>query len=360
MSDGEAVTEKTTSKERWTGIIFTFLSTFFYGISNVAIRFMTVPDMVGGHVDYFWILFNKEAFGVAILLPWLFLRWMQGRFQYCSKRLVLYIILAAVLCQLIGAPLQVRGYAIIGFVIAVPVIQSSILLGVALLGYFFFGDSLSRQRKISIAILIVAVTILSIGKELTNVGGAHETNAVDAGLFLLVTAGAVIAGVAFSFYIVLLRFAIRKFWHDDNSTWLSFSFSQWVGHDYVKQPGKRLYSPFPVTLAMVLVLAVGTIIFGSFIFGKQGVSGFYNVPHAAWYAVLISGICNVTGFLFQVQGLRMTSAVQASLIAISQMILLSLIGYLFFGENALFTPLVMIGLGLTVCGVFMSASPEKT
>ena len=357
MSNGEPIPQKTAGRERWTGIVFAFLSTFFYGISNIAIRYMTVPDMVGGTVEHFWILFYKEVIGLSILLPWLFVRWMQGRFQYCSKRLVWYIILAAIVCQLIGAPLQVLGYAVIGFVIAVPVVQSSTLLGVALLGYFVFGDTISQRRKTAIAILIVAITILSVGKELTNIGSEQEANIVDAGLFLLVTAGAIVSGTTFAFYVVILRYAIRKFWHDDNSTWLSFSFSQWIGHDYVKEPGKRLYSPFPITLAMALVLAVGIVIFGAFIFCKQGVSGFSAVPQAAWYAVLVSGICNVTGFLFQVQGLRMTSAVQASLIAISQMLLLSLIGCLFFGE--IITPLVMVGLGLTVCGVFMSARPEN-
>ena len=359
MSNGEPVPAKTAERERWTGIIFTFLSTFLYGVSNVAIRYMTVPEMVGGNVDHFWILFYKEVIGLSLLLPWLLVRWGQGRFRFCSKRLVLYIIIAAVLCQLIGAPLQIWGYAVVGFVIAVPVIQSSILLGVALLGYFLFGDSLSRQRKIAIALLIVAVTILSIGKELSNAGEAHGKDTVNTGIFLIVAAGTAVAGIAFAIYVVMLRYAIRQFWHDDNSARLSFSFSQWVGHDYVKQPGKRLYSPFPITLSMALVLAVGIVIFGTFIYGRQGIAGFTAVPHAAWVAILISGVCNVTGFLFQVQGLRMTSAVQASLIAISQMLLLSLIGYLFFGETALFHPLVMIGLGLTVYGVLMSARPEE-
>jgi drug/metabolite transporter (DMT)-like permease len=81
------------------------------------------------------------------------------------------------------------------------------------------------------------------------------------------------------------------------------------------------------------------------------------VPDGAWRYVLISGVANMTGFFFQIQGLRMTSAVQASLIAVSQMVLMSLIGYLFFGEMV--NTLVMMGLGLTIYGVLMSAKPER-
>jgi len=358
MADGEgAVAGKKPGRERWAGIIFSFLSVLFYGVSNVIVRYLVDPNLVGGSIDHHWILFYKETFGFVILLPWLFLRWSQGRFQYCSKRLILYIIFAAVVCQLIGAQLQVHGYAVIGLIIAVPLIQSSTLLGVALLGYFIFGDSLSRRRKIAIAILIVAVTILSIGKELTVTEATDRKDAVDAGLFLFAAAGAVVAGIAYAVYIVIMRYAVRQFWEDDNSTWRSFSFNQWIGHDYVKQPGKRSYAPFPITLMMAIVLAGGTVIFGSFLYGTHGISGFYNVPTIAWYVILISGTGNVVGFFFQVQGLRMTSAVQASLISVSQMLVLSLIGCLVFHEAL--PVLVMIGLGLTFYGVLMSAKPEN-
>jgi len=53
----------------------------------------------------------------------------------------------------------------------------------------------------------------------------------------------------------------------------------------------------------------------------------------------------------------MTSAVQAALISVSQMLLLSLIGYLFFHEAV--NVVVMIGLGLTAYGIIMSARPEN-
>ena len=358
MTNGDVSSPtRTPNRERWAGTIFAFLSTFFYGVSNVAIRYLTDSELVGGNVEYDWILFHKEAIGLTILFPWLCVRWGQGRFQYCSKRLMLYVVIASIFCQLIGSRLQVLGYAVIGLIIAVPVIQSSILLGVAVLGYFVFGESLSRRRKTAIAILIVAVTILSIGKELTNAEETREGADIGTGYFLLVAAGAVVAGTAFAIYIVILRYVIRQFWRDENSARLSFSFRHWIGHDYVKQSNERFYAPSSVTLIIVIVLAMGTVLFGASLYNKCGASGFYNVPQAAWFAIVISGTCNLIGFIFQVQGLRMTSAVQASLIAISQMLLLAVIGYLFFHEAI--NIVVMIGIGLTVYGVFMSAKPEN-
>jgi len=357
MVNGGSVPVKTADRERWTGTIFAFLSTFLYGVANVAIRYLTDAEMGGGKVEHSCILFYKETIGLAILLPWLLFRWGQGRFQYCSKRLILYIILAGIICQLIGAQLQVLGYDVIGLVIAVPIIQASVLLGVALLGYFIFGDLLSRRRKIAIAILIVAVTILSIGKELTNTEEVQAGSEIGAGIFLLVAVGAVIAGLAFAIYVVMVRYVIRQHWQDENSAWLSFSLHHWVGHDHVKKPGERHYAPFPVTLLMAIVLAVGAVIFGLVLYSKQGTAGFYSVPSVAWYVILILGTCNVAGFFFQIQSLRMTSAVQASLIAVSQMLLLSLIGWWFFGE--IVTWIVMVGLGLTVCGILMAARPEN-
>ena len=352
MSNGvSSVPEKTANKERWTGTIFAFLSTAFFAVSNVAMRYMTEHG-VGND----WILFYKETIGFSLLMPWLLLRWGQGRFQHTSKRLLFHVTIAAAFCQLVGARLHVLGFAVIGLIIAVPLIQSTTLLGVALLGHFVLGDSLSRRRKTALAILLVAVTILSIGKELTVTEQFHEKNTVSAGLFLLVAGGTIIAGFSYAVHVTILRRVIRQHWQDENSTWLSFKFRHWIGHDHIRQPGQRFYSPFPVTLTMSVVFAVGMIIFGAFLYGKQGIDGFYNVPDAAWHGVFISGIANMLGFFFQIQGLRLTSAVQTSLIAVSQILLLSLIGYWYFDEAI--NIVVLLGLGLTVYGVFMSARPE--
>jgi len=363
MTDGlPSLPVKAAERERWTGTIFTFLSTFLYAVSNIVVRYLTEHD-----VDHSWILFYKEAIGLSILLPWLFLRWGQGRFRFTSRQLVCYVALAAILCQLIGAQLHVLGFAVIGLIITVPLVQSATLLGVAFLGHFMLGNSLSRGRKIAITILIVAMTILSIGKALA--AEPQEGSNVSAGIFLLVAAGTIVAGLSYAVYITMLRQVLRRYWKDENSTWLSFKFHHWIGHDQVEKPGERLYSPFPVTLMMAIVLGVGIVIFGSFLGYKHGIPGFFSVPlttgnadagwnsSIAWYCMLLSGVSNMAGFFFQIQGLRMTSAVQASLIAVSQMLLLSLVGYWFFAEAI--NAVVMVGLGLAVYGVIMSAKPER-
>jgi drug/metabolite transporter (DMT)-like permease len=349
-------------RESWSGTVFVFLSTFFYGVSNTTMRFLTDYQL-----DTDWILFYKEFIGFAILLPWVMLRFFQGRFRRISRRLIIYIVSAALICEFIGAHLQVLGYAIIGLVVTVPLIQSSTLIGVAILGRYFLGDILSRRRQAAICILIISVVLLSVGKELA--GQVQIQGGVNQGggsLLLLIASGAVIAGISYSIYVVLLRYTVRQYWNDGNSVWQSFQFTKWAGFDLPTQEidshngqfcGVRCYAPFPVTLMMSIILGVGVLIFGVCIWLKGGAAGFYTVPVVVWYIIPIAGLSNVIGFFCQIQGLRMTSAVHAALIGVSQMIFLSAIGFIYFREPINFV--VMSGLILTAYGVIISAKPEK-
>ena len=334
------------SRECWTGTVLIFLSTFFYAVSSVVLRMLT--DL---KVDIDWFLYFKEATGALFLLPWIVFRLFQNRYRWVSKRLLFYIVIGSVFCQLIGARLHMWGLAVLGLVIAVPIVQSSTMLGTAYLGQYVLGDLLSRRRKIAMGVLIAAVILLSVGKEST------ENPQASTGIFLLVAMGTVIAGMAYSVYIIILRFSARQFWGTEDGVWASFRFSQWVGYDFPISSPKRLYSPMPVTLVMLVVLGVGIITFGSCLYVRTGLDGFTNVPPVAWLLVPITGLCNMVGFFFQIHGLRLTSAVQASLIAVSQILVLSLIGMLFFDEPT--NLLVWIGLTLTAYGVVLSAKPER-
>lgn len=341
--------------ESWSGTVFVFLSTFFYGVSNTTMRLLTEY-----RIDLDWILFYKELIGFSILLPWVLFRFFQGRFDRISHRLIIHIMIAAAICEVVGAHLQVLGYALIGLVVTVPLIQSSTLIGVAILGYYFLGDLLSCRRRVAICILIVAVVLLSIGK-----GWAAQNGGIQYGgfWFILIALGAVVAGLAYAVYVVMLRYTMRKYWNENGGVKQSFQFTKWAGFDLPPQnidPNSsqphEVYAPFPVTLGMTIILGVGVLVFGACIWAKGGGVGFFMVEDCAWYIIPISGLSNVIGFFCQVQGLRMTSAVQASLISVSQMIFLSVIGFLFFKESV--NLLVTLGLILTAYGVVISAKPE--
>ncbi len=337
------------SRERWAGTVLILLSTSFYAASNTVLRLLT--DL---KVDIDWFLCMKESTGVCLLLPWILFRFYQGRYRWVSKRLLFFVVVASVFCQLVGARLHMLGFSVLGLVVAVPIVQSSTMLGTAFLGQYFLGDPLSRRRKIAMSILIVAVVLLSVGKELT--APPPEEAETSVGMFLLVALGTVVAGAAYAIYIIILRYVGRRFWKAENSVWASFQFTQWVGYDFPENSQKRLYSPTPVTLTMLIVLCVGIVTFGSCLYAKAGLAGFTNVPPVAWKLILIPGVCNMIGFFFQVQGLRQTSAVQASLIAVGQILVLSLIGMVCFGEPT--NLLVWGGLALTAYGVVLSAKPE--
>ncbi|MDR0870588.1 MAG: DMT family transporter [Planctomycetaceae bacterium] len=344
-------------RERWTGMVFAFISTMFYAVSNSMLRLLTQSEVPND-----WMLFYKELIGVSFLVPWLAFRFVQGRYRCVSRKLIFYGFIASILCELIGARLHVLGFAVIGLVVAVPIVQSSTLLGTAVLGKMFLGDPLSRNRKIAISILIVAIMLLSIGKSQSS-SREPETvvSAFSGGYCLLVAFGSFIAGTAYAAYIVMMRYVVLRDWDNNNSIWLSFQFSHWAGKEEKREKGEagtgNNYTAFPITLMMSIVLATGVLVFGSCLFREHGAAGFYNVPDKAWYIVLLSGLTNLIGFFFQVHGLRMTTAVQASLISVSQMLVLSVIGFYFFNETI--NAAVLLGLFLTAAGIMMSAKPEN-
>ena len=337
------------SGERWAGAVLILCSTAFYSASNVVLRMLT--DL---KVDNDWSLCAKELVGGVCLLPWILFRLFQGRYRWVSKQLLFYIVIASVICQLVGARWHLQGFAVLGLVVAVPIVQSSTMLGTACLGRYLLGEPLSRRRKIAMSILIASVVLLSVGKEW---GATHSERAeASFGVFLLVAAGTVLAGAAYSIYIVTLRYVGRRYWGGQDGVWAAFQLTQWVGYDFPKDSTQRFYSPIPVTLMMLVVLGVGIVIFSTCLYLKAGLDGFLNVPPLAWKLAPITGICNVIGFFFQIQGLRQTSAVQASLIAVCQILVLSLIGMIFFNEPT--NILVWVGLTLTAYGVVLSAKPE--
>ncbi len=371
----------------WVSLIVCVVSTVFYCTSNIILRELTAL-----RVDYDWALTWKELLGLVALLPWLLFRQCQGRYRFVSKRLILWLFAGGFVCEMFGARLQMYAYMTVGILIAAPLIQAASMGGTAVLGTLCLRDPLSVWKKIAMGVLLVAVTVLLIGKnaapdatpreniaETMKEAGARipDVSAPDnsedrgeRGRFTLFLAGlgAVFAGICYSVHMVIVRFAGHRHWDDERyHPWESMRFRHWIGYDRKERhdvPGaSAFYSPFPVTLIMGIIFFVGVLSFGGCLVAKSpaGFSALLTAPLDAqpenplrcWILVGVSGLCNTLGFFFQVQGLRMTSAAQVSLVAVSQFVFLALFGMLFFGEPTNW--LIWTGVALTAAGVLLSA-----
>ena len=351
-----------------------------YTVANASLRHLGDLD---APID--WCIAVKEAIAVAILAPWVIFRLIRGRYRFQSKRLLLILVIASLICEVFGAQNQLVAYAFVGLVIASPILQSCQLIATALIGNHFLNDKISRSKWIAMSLLLGAVFLLSFGKTLSQPGQTEthtqQKNVAqiqqapeNQGFSLTALKGvgaALIAGLAYAVYANTIRYTLRKHRSHTLGAWDSIRIHDWIGHDFVthrqepsphsEDSGKivrvRPYSPFPVTLLMIIVTGVGTLYFGTSVVVTRGFAGFSDVSPDCWFWIILSGVTNTIGFFFQVQGLLLASAAKVSLISAFQIVIFAFLGMLFFGE--MMNTCIAIGIVLAIVGVLFSSQDAE-
>ena len=328
----------------WTSTWVSLVSMLLYTVSNASLR-----HLMDLQAPIDWCLALKETIAVVLLAPWILFRLAHRRYRFQSKRLFLILIVASLICQVIGSQNQLLAYALVGLVIAVPSLQACQLISTALIGKYGLNDSISRAQWGAMVLLLAAVLLLSLGKS-TDLTTSSSTFRTLQGI-----GAAVLAAFAYAIYFNSLRYLLRKHRSHSLGAWESIKFRNWTGHDFAAKPEDRehRYSPFPITLLMIIVTGVGMLYYGTAIVATRGTNGFTDVPQECWFWILLSGLANTTGFFFQVQALLLASAVKMSLIAAFQIVIFAVLGILFFGEPM--NILIAIGVLLAIVGVFFSS-----
>ena len=330
-----------------------------YTVSNATLRQLGELE-----VPIDWCIGVKETYTVVAVMPWIVYRFFQGRYRFVSKRLILCIVVGAVVCEIIGAQNQLWAYATVGLIIASPAVSSSQLIGSAVIGLYALGDRITRGKYIAIFLLLIAIILLSVAKIApTGQGQSIVANRT----FIYGTLAAVIAGLSYSFHVIMIRYAMQKYWNCDYGPWFTIKVHDWIGHDFVlhhqipsstpEAAAERRYSPFPITLVMVIVTGVGALYYNASVLCTRGVAGFVDVPMECWFWITLSGVANTVGFFFQIQGLLLASAAKVSLISTTQIVLLTIIGIIFFKEPISFT--ILLGILFAICGVFYSSKESQ-
>lgn len=221
----------------------------------------------------------------------------------------------------IGAMAQLGGnvgyqisLGIIGLALGTALTFGALIVGGAVVGWFWLGEHVSPRSAAAMALLIGAIALLCLAAPAAQVSVATSTSL---GLLMAGVGGACASGLAYS----LLGAMIRRL--------------------------ARTETPLPVTLFMIS--GCGFIGLGLFSFYRLGWSGISSTSWTDFRTMCGAGLFNAVAFVSLSKALERAPVVQVNAVNASQIAMAGLAGVIFFGEPASW-PLVA-GAILTVIGL---------
>ena len=312
------------------GFILCILANIFYSLTFFLLRCLTNNQELNSD----WTLFVKESVTVLTTLPFIVIPAIRGRYPFPSLKTIGWLMLSGFFCEFFGARLNLWAYAMLGLVLAIPLIQIFTLLSTLLLGAVCLRERITRKKCLAVSVLTVAVLVLAFSrKEMApmlreSVFSSHIIWGV------LVT---LVAGIGYALFYVILRKVLKK--PDPNAV---------QGTEQVRQ--------VPPSLSMVGVCGMGVVVAGFCLLVTDGPHAFVAPPPKCWLLAIGAGFANCLAFLLQTTGIKYATASKVTLIAVIQIVFLTLIGTLVFHEES--NILVWCGLALTCVGIFSSHNLE--
>lgn len=308
---------------RLRGFLYCLAANFFYSLTFFLVRCLTSHIEINSD----WTLFVKESTTVLITLLFIVVLIIRGRFRVPPLRYWIWLLLAGFFCEFFGARLNLWAYAMLGLVLAIPLIQIFTLLGTLLMGAAFLRERITPKKCLAVLVLIAALLLLSF----SHTGMQPLLKRTDynvLGWGILVT---VIAGCGYTLFYVILRGVLKK------------------------KPDEK-EEPVPLPLSMCLICFVGVVVAGICLLREEGAHAFLAPSRRCWLLALGSGCANCTAFFLQSLGLRYATASKVTLIAVVQIVCLTLIGAFFFKEPT--NLFVWVGLTLTCAGILLARNLE--
>lgn len=315
----------------WLGPACGLAAAVLYTLTNIALR-----DCVD--VDAYLVSAVKAAPTVIFLGPVVMWMAMTGKPMMKSKKRLPQFLFASILAQFFGNAAFQKALEKIGLAASVPITLGVLLVGGAIFGIFLLGESVSRQKTISMITLIAAVVVLSIPQsgsapkssepeittqgqlEMGSVPAVDETR-VSVADVLIGSLWAAASGLAYSFFGVSLR--------------------------------QTLQSGVSSATAMLVSGLVGTIALWPYVFLTLGSETITKVGWSTWITMSIAGSCNFLAFIAITASLRLLPVVAVNLINASQVAMAAMAGVLLFREP--FTWTLLGGILLTIAGLIIMA-----
>ncbi len=296
------------------GVLCGVISAFGYTAANLCLRAVS-------HHDPLWVTAVKALPTVLLAGPWMLADGMLGRRMLPPPRVWGAIFIAALIGQVLGNVAFQWSLGVVGMALTVPLVLGTMIVGGALLGWLVLGEPVSRRAAVSIALLVAAIVILSLGTR----QAAKSPILADSSLLLFLGAlAAALSGIAYAFLGVVIRFGVTG------------------------------QASLPATLFTVGL--VGWIILGSASLYRLGLPALLDVNPHDLQVMLPAGLRNFIAFVALTKALQLTTVSHVNLMNASQTAMAACLGVWLFGEPASW-PLVL-GVLLTIVGLVAMRRPR--
>ncbi|MCF0202286.1 MAG: hypothetical protein HUK08_02880 [Bacteroidaceae bacterium] len=333
--------------EETRGFIYAIVSSLCYTVSLSMLRGLTnYPD-----VSSDWSIAIKELTTVAFTLPFIVIQSLRGRYRFPCLKAIFLLILSGVVCQALGARYHLFAYAALGLALTTPLLQAVQMIMTSLVGAVWLKERVTKVKIATLALLIFAVWLLSGGSSTLEATIAGKELRLGFGLFCVV-----LASLGYTWELSILRRLLRV-----AKTTRQEEEAAGIKNEFL-----------PTSLGMIAVTGVGAIICGAALAMQNGLTGLDAIlsgmkvvaedgsvtwtapPTTCWILVLIAGVANMTGFYFQIEGLRRLFVLKQTMLANAQAIALTLTGFVFYHETCTWTiglGVVLVAVGVAVAGL---------
>ncbi|MFV1967562.1 MAG: DMT family transporter [Pirellulaceae bacterium] len=272
--------------------------------------------------DPVWVSFVKAVPTAVVAGVWLQMGMIRGKRIWPARNVLIALILAGLLGQLGGNVLFQYALGVIGIGLTVPLCMGMIIIASAVLARVYLNESVTRAAMLSMAILILAIWVLSMGA-----GDAFQSiaEATPSVWQLVVGVGAaLLCGFAYAVLGVVIRFGVS---------------------------GRA-----SIAATTFLIAMVGIVVLGVFSYGRLGWQGIVDTRPHQWVVMTTAGVFNFIAFLALAKALQLTTVVYVNALNASQVAMAAVAGVLLFGESS--SSALAAGVLLTIGGLVLMR-PER-
>ena len=299
------------------GTVFGLASAIIYTAANSFLRSVM-------HCDPVWVSAIKAVPTVVFMLPWLVVMAQRGLRLFPNWQIAVSIAIAGLFGQLVGNVSFQWALSEVGVALTVPLSLGGMIVSAAVLGRIFLHEPVTWRAALSLAILLAAIWVLSLGASAARVSVVNAS-ATPLQLAAGVAAGC-LAGFAYSVLNVVIRYSVLR--------------------------------GMPMPTILFLVAGLGLASLGSLAWMRIGIAGITATNPQDLALMLLAGMCNTAAFLSLTKSLQLTSVVYVNALNATQAALAALAGVLIFQEAL--SPWLVQGVLLTILGLAILTRSRPT